>query len=37
MTRCPFSLARLVKVRDTVPVIYKAEKPDLPASNESTF
>ena len=26
LTRCPFSLARLVKVSDTGQVIYKAEK-----------
>lgn len=35
MTRCPFSLSRLVKVTRTGQVVYKAEKPGVPADGSS--
>ena len=35
MTRCPFSLSRLVKVTETGQVVYKAEKPGVPADGSS--
>jgi hypothetical protein len=35
MTRCPFSLSRLVKVTETGQVVYKAEKPGVPADSSS--